>query len=105
MQMRPQWVTMTVRCAGLPGGLLEYRDGKTPDECDPRSIDKRKARLLKHSGQALLSNALMTGLISMRHTLRFGLLTLTLSVGFVSVSAAETRPAVLELFTSEGCSS
>src|SRR5580698_10240525 len=40
----------------------------------------------------------------MRHTLQF-FLALTLLVGFVAVSAAETRPAVLELFTSEGCSS
>jgi hypothetical protein len=47
----------------------------------------------------------MTGLGSMRHTLRFVLLASTLSVGFAAASAAETRPVVLELFTSEGCSS
>ena len=41
----------------------------------------------------------------MRHVLRFGLLASTLSLGFVAASAAETRPVVLELFTSEGCSS
>ncbi len=41
----------------------------------------------------------------MRHKLRSFLAASTLSVGFVAAAAAENRPAVLELFTSEGCSS
>jgi len=40
----------------------------------------------------------------MRHTFRFVVLASTLSFGLVTASA-ETRPVVLELFTSEGCSS
>jgi hypothetical protein len=45
------------------------------------------------------------GLLSMGHKLRSVLVALTLSVGSVAVAEAETRPVVLELFTSEGCSS
>lgn len=41
----------------------------------------------------------------MRHKLRCVLVASTLSVTFVAAAAAETRPVVLELFTSEGCSS
>lgn len=41
----------------------------------------------------------------MRHTFRFVLLASALSVALVAAAAAEGRPAVLELFTSEGCSS
>jgi hypothetical protein len=41
----------------------------------------------------------------MEHNLRSVLLASSLSVGFVAAAGAETRPAVLELFTSQGCSS
>ncbi|MGO9931641.1 MAG: DUF1223 domain-containing protein [Steroidobacteraceae bacterium] len=41
----------------------------------------------------------------MGHKLRLLLIACALSGGFVPATDAETRPAVLELFTSEGCSS
>jgi hypothetical protein len=50
-------------------------------------------------------NPSIAGLLRMRHKLRCALVASTLSVGFVAAAAAETRPVVLELFTSEGCSS
>jgi hypothetical protein len=50
-------------------------------------------------------NPSITGLLSMGHNLRSVLLASSLSVGFVTAAGAETRPVVLELFTSEGCSS
>jgi hypothetical protein len=45
------------------------------------------------------------GLLSMGHKLRSMLVASILSVGFVAAAGAEARPVVLELFTSEGCSS
>jgi len=50
-------------------------------------------------------NPSITGLLSMRQKLRSVLVAYTLSVGLVAAAGAETRPVVLELFTSEGCSS
>jgi hypothetical protein len=50
-------------------------------------------------------NPFIAGLLSMGHKLRSVLMASTLSVGFVAAAGAETRPVVLELFTSEGCSS
>jgi len=50
-------------------------------------------------------NPSIAGLLSMGHNLRSVLLASSLSVGFVVAAGAETRPVVLELFTSEGCSS
>ncbi|HEY3653892.1 MAG TPA: DUF1223 domain-containing protein [Steroidobacteraceae bacterium] len=50
-------------------------------------------------------NPSIAGLLSMGHNLRCVLLASSLSVGFVAAAGAETRPVVLELFTSEGCSS
>jgi hypothetical protein len=50
-------------------------------------------------------NASIAGLLSMGHHLRFVLLASILSIGFVAAAGAEPRPVVLELFTSEGCSS
>jgi hypothetical protein len=47
----------------------------------------------------------MAGLLSMGHSLRSVLKVFTLYVACVAAATAETRPAVLELFTSEGCSS
>jgi hypothetical protein len=47
----------------------------------------------------------IAGLLCMGHHLRSMLLASSLSVGFVAAAGAETRPVVLELFTSEGCSS
>jgi hypothetical protein len=47
----------------------------------------------------------IAGLLSMGHHLRSVLLASSLSIGFVAGAGAETRPVVLELFTSEGCSS
>ena len=47
----------------------------------------------------------IAGLLSMGNNFRLVLLASSLSVGFMSTAGAETRPAVLELFTSEGCSS
>jgi hypothetical protein len=43
--------------------------------------------------------------MSMRHKLLSLPAAFTLSVGLVAAASAETRPVVLELFTSEGCSS
>ena len=43
--------------------------------------------------------------MSMGHKLRSVLMACTLSGGFVTAADADTRPVVLELFTSEGCSS
>jgi hypothetical protein len=45
------------------------------------------------------------GLLSMGNNFRLVLLASSLSVGLMSTAGAETRPVVLELFTSEGCSS
>jgi hypothetical protein len=53
----------------------------------------------------VLWNAASAGLVSMRQRLLYVLLASTLSLWFVAAAAAEPRPAVLELFTSEGCSS
>jgi hypothetical protein len=50
-------------------------------------------------------NPFIAGLLSMGHKLRSVLMASTLFVGFVAAAGAETRPVVLELFTSEGCSS
>jgi hypothetical protein len=50
-------------------------------------------------------NPCIAGLLSMGHYLRCVLLASSLSAGFVAAVSAETRPVVLELFTSEGCSS
>ena len=47
----------------------------------------------------------IAGLLSMGNNFRLVLLASSLSVGFISTAGAETRPVVLELFTSEGCSS
>jgi hypothetical protein len=47
----------------------------------------------------------IAGLLSMGNNFRLVLLACSLSVGFMSTASAETRPVVLELFTSEGCSS
>jgi hypothetical protein len=47
----------------------------------------------------------IAGLMSMGYKLRSALLASSLSVGFVAAACAESRPVVLELFTSEGCSS
>jgi hypothetical protein len=47
----------------------------------------------------------IAGLLSMGNNFRLVLLASSLSVGFMSTAGAETRPVVLELFTSEGCSS
>jgi Protein of unknown function (DUF1223) len=47
----------------------------------------------------------IAGLLSMGNNFRLVLLASGLSVGFVSTAGAESRPVVLELFTSEGCSS
>jgi hypothetical protein len=50
-------------------------------------------------------NPIIAGLLSMGHKLRSVLMASALFVGFVAAADAETRPVVLELFTSEGCSS
>ncbi|MGO9950549.1 MAG: DUF1223 domain-containing protein [Steroidobacteraceae bacterium] len=50
-------------------------------------------------------NASIAGLVRMRQKFLSVLVASTLSVGFVATVVAETRPVVLELFTSEGCSS
>jgi hypothetical protein len=50
-------------------------------------------------------NPFVAGLLSMEHKLRSVLMASTLFVGFVAAAGAETRPVVLELFISEGCSS
>jgi hypothetical protein len=50
-------------------------------------------------------NPNIAGLMSMGYKLRSALLASSLSVGFVAAACAESRPVVLELFTSEGCSS
>jgi hypothetical protein len=50
-------------------------------------------------------NPSIPGLLSMVHKLRSVLVVSALSVGLGAVAGAETRPVVLELFTSEGCSS
>jgi hypothetical protein len=50
-------------------------------------------------------NPFMAGLLSRGHSLCRPRLACSLSVGFVAAAGAETRPVVLELFTSEGCSS
>src|SRR5579863_449187 len=50
-------------------------------------------------------NPTTAGLLSMRHYLRSVLLASGLSVGLMAAAGAETRPVVLELFTSQGCSS
>jgi hypothetical protein len=50
-------------------------------------------------------NPSIAGLMSMRHNLRSALLASSLSAGLVAVAGAATRPVVLELFTSQGCSS
>jgi len=47
----------------------------------------------------------IAGLLSMGNNFRLVLLASSLSVGFMAAAGAETRPVVLELFTSEGCSS
>jgi hypothetical protein len=47
----------------------------------------------------------ISGLLSMGHSLCRVLLAFSLSVRFAAAAGAETRPVVLELFTSEGCSS
>jgi hypothetical protein len=47
----------------------------------------------------------IAGLLSMRNNFRLVLLASSLSVGFMAAAGAESRPVVLELFTSEGCSS
>jgi hypothetical protein len=47
----------------------------------------------------------IAGLLSMGNNFRLVLLASSLSVAFMSTAGAETRPVVLELFTSEGCSS
>jgi hypothetical protein len=50
-------------------------------------------------------NPSIAGLLGMGHNLRSALLASGLSVGFMAAAGAETRPVVLELFTSQGCSS
>jgi hypothetical protein len=50
-------------------------------------------------------NPSITGLLGMRLKSRSLPLAFTLSVGLMTAAGAETRPVVLELFTSEGCSS
>jgi hypothetical protein len=50
-------------------------------------------------------NPSIAGLLSMGHNSRSALLASGLSVGFMAAAGAETRPVVLELFTSQGCSS
>jgi hypothetical protein len=50
-------------------------------------------------------NPSISGLLSMGHGLCRVLLAFSLSVRFAAAAGAETRPVVLELFTSEGCSS
>jgi hypothetical protein len=50
-------------------------------------------------------NPSIPGLLSMVHKLRSVLVVSALSIGLGAVAGAETRPVVLELFTSEGCSS
>jgi hypothetical protein len=50
-------------------------------------------------------NPSIAGLMSMRHNLRSALLASSLSAGLVAVAGAATRPVILELFTSQGCSS
>jgi hypothetical protein len=50
-------------------------------------------------------NPSITGLLNMGHNLSLVLLASSLSLGFVAAAGAETRPVVLELFTSQGCSS
>jgi hypothetical protein len=50
-------------------------------------------------------NPSIAGLLSMGHSLCRVLLAFSLAVRFVAAAGAETRPVVLELFTSEGCSS
>jgi hypothetical protein len=54
---------------------------------------------------AMSFNPFIAGLLGMLHKLRPVLMASTLFVGFVAAAGAETRPVVLELFTSEGCSS
>src|SRR5271167_2269917 len=53
----------------------------------------------------MLFNPQIGGLLSMGRSLHSVLLASSLSVGFVAAAGAESRPVVLELFTSEGCSS
>src|SRR3979411_2613952 len=64
-------------------------------------LDRERMRFSRN----MSFNPSIAGLLSMGHNLRSVLLASSLSVGFVAAAGAETRPVVLELFTSEGCSS
>jgi hypothetical protein len=50
-------------------------------------------------------NPSIPGLVSMGHNLCSALLASSLSAGLVAVAGAASRPVVIELFTSQGCSS
>jgi hypothetical protein len=58
-----------------------------------------------HQCSRVLFNPPIAGLLNMRHKLRSVMVASTLYGALVAAAGAESRPVVLELFTSEGCSS